>query len=399
MRWGSALVAAAKPLDRIHWMAVLVVACFVSVLILPSQSAASYPSYVLSLVMLVYCAQWKDVLETSLFRLIIGLLIWLSLSALWSEPLVWREAFSVWTRTVLVVCFVVAVAECQLRGHMQRWLVSALASVGVFAVLTAIVVFYVTRPLDGRLNGLGQLDTHVIAALVYGCVGLFALRLLVLESRTPLTRVGVVMLLGIITCAIYLSDSRNAWVSVLIGWLVYLIALVVRDRQQFVATMMTAFVIGGVSFCVCLNDEVLRDWMLPRGDSFRLLIWNSTLERLFAGSWLFGLGILTPDGASLGGSIFTHPHNMYLAVFYQGGAVGLLLYLVLLLRSVQILLKNFTSSDAKLALGILALALAAHLLDGHNLIDKVGDTWFLIWLPVAIALAHEWHQPQHRNLV
>jgi len=37
------------------------------------------------------------------------------------------------------------------------------------------------------------------------------------------------------------------------------------------------------------------------------------------------------------------------------------------------------------------MALPAYLLDGHELLDKISDTWFLIWLPVALALSLRWH--------
>ena len=115
------LVASAKSLlgDRIQLMAILIVACFVSVLLLESQSAASYPTYALAILMVSTFPQWRDVLKIGLMRWIIALLIWLCLSVFWSEPFEWRAAISVWTRALLVFCFVVAFAECQLRGQFR----------------------------------------------------------------------------------------------------------------------------------------------------------------------------------------------------------------------------------------------------------------------------------------
>jgi hypothetical protein len=45
-------------------------------------------------------------------------------------------------------------------------------------------------------------------------------------------------------------------------------------------------------------------------------------------------------------------------------------------------------------MGILAIALPSYLLDGHEIVDKVGETWFLFWLPVAISLALRWRPHQ-----
>ena len=118
--------------------------------------------------MLFGMREWNDVFSQRLFWLILALVSYLVLTAFWSDPFTWRGLLTIVSRALLVVLFVVAFAECQLRGQVQRWLGRTMAVVGSGATLAAIIVFFVTDPEDGRLNGLGQLDTHVIAALVYG---------------------------------------------------------------------------------------------------------------------------------------------------------------------------------------------------------------------------------------
>ena len=206
--------------DRIQWTTLLIVSCFVSVLLLSSQSAASYPTYILALLMLIYLPQWQDVLKIGLVKWILALIVWLSLSTFWSEPFDLRASVSIWIRALLVFCFVVAFAECQLRGQLQRWMGAALTIVGGVAVAVAIANFYVTDPVDGRLNGMGQLHTHVIAALIYGVVLLFVLQFAFDEKRV-FARVLYFAIAAGIVFAIALSDSRNAWVSVAIGVTVY----------------------------------------------------------------------------------------------------------------------------------------------------------------------------------
>jgi len=56
------------------------------------------------------------------------------------------------------------------------------------------------------------------------------------------------------------------------------------------------------------------------------------------------------------------------------------------------LFAGYDRRSARLALGLLAVALTSYLLDGHELIDKVGETWFLFWLPVGIALGLAWNR-------
>ena len=375
--------------DRIQWMALLLVGCFVSVLLLASQSRASYPTYALALLVVATFPQWRDVLKLGLLRWVIALLLWLSLSTLWSAEFVLRDAVSIWTRSLLILCFVVAFAECLQRGQLQRWMGWALTVVGAIAVAAAIVNFYVTDPADGRLNGLGQLDTHVVAALVYGVVLLFVVR----TARTfgsGLFRYLAMAVAAIVVFAVFLSDSRNAWVSATLGVLVYLFAFRCTDPKQFVVTVTSMVLIGFLALLLVATNESVYDFLLPRGDSFRFTIWSTIFNEVMSDSLLLGRGILTADEVFAGGIVFSHPHNMYLSLLHQGGLVALALFLIVLFKALQLLLNNYEDRDAKFALGLFAMALSSYLLDGHELVDKVGDTWFLFWLPIGIALGISW---------
>jgi O-antigen ligase len=105
-----------------------------------------------------------------------------------------------------------------------------------------------------------------------------------------------------------------------------------------------------------------------------------------------GRGILTPDSVIVGSKTFDHPHNMYLAVFFQGGILAAILFFGLIAWSLIELFADYGQRSAKLALGLLIMALTSYLLDGHELIDKVGETWFLFWLPVGISLGLAWNR-------
>ncbi len=375
--------------DRIQVVAFIVVVCFAAVLVLSSQSAASFPTYILALLTVYTLPKWNDVFHVRYLWMIVALVTYLALTSLWSRPPELRGVFSVSVRSVLIVTFVIAFAECQLRGQLQRWLVRALSVVGSIAAIAAIVAFVVTDPADGRLHGLGQLDTHVVAALVFGVVSIFVVRLLMDEERLP-WRVFSLVSLMFLAAGVFLSDSRNAWVSIATGVAVYLLSRATPDRQRFLASVAAAGIFGAVLLSGLLIDEETRTLMMPRGDSFRVDIWTTTIARVFDGGFWFGLGILTPDEVVIGDLVLLHPHNLYLAVFHQGGFVGLALFVMLLAATLTTLVYHYDNEDAKLALGILGVALPAYLLDGSELIDKIGSTWFLIWLPVAISLGLNW---------
>ena len=66
--------------DRIRLNALLIVLCFAGVLMLESQSAASYPAYLLAIAMLVRFRQWADVFAVPLMWTVAALLAYLVLT-------------------------------------------------------------------------------------------------------------------------------------------------------------------------------------------------------------------------------------------------------------------------------------------------------------------------------
>lgn len=381
--------SAAWSVDRIQVNSALVVLCFVSVLLLDSQSAASYSSYLLLGAMLWNFRQWDDVLRLPYFLAILVLQAYLLGSVSWSANGDLARFWSMLARVLLILAFTIALAECALRGHVQRWLGNALALVGSAAAIAAIAVFYITDPPDGRLNGLGQLDTHVIAALVFSVVAIFVMRTLLTVER-PAQKAMCAFCIGLILYAVYLSDSRNAWVSLCIGGSCFVMATLIQNVRDFALSFLLMILNGLVVALVVSQNVYLIEAIAPRGDSFRLAIWQASIERIENCGVLFGCGITTPDSVSVGAQTFQHPHNMYLAVFFQGGLLGLGTFLLVIIWSVGILLRAYESPDSKLALSLFALALSSYLLDGHELVDKVGETWFLFWLPVALTLSLKW---------
>lgn len=375
--------------DRIQVNSLLIVLCFVSVLALSSQSAASYPSYLLAISMALSISRWHDVFRTQLLWIIVALLGYLCLSSFWSDPFSWRETAGIFARGLLVFTFVVAMAECQLRGDVQLWLGRTLAIAGFIAAVAAMVAYGIEPPADGRLSGLGQLDNSVVVGLIFGAVLILLVEIVIAD---PVRIWRLLAIAGAITVglAIYLSGSRNAWISAFVGMLVLVFSSRIRDPQRFVAAFLALLVVLAVMLVALLGNESGRDLLLPRGDSFRLDIWAEVFERVMAHAPLFGLGIATPDQVTLEGLTFSHPHSMYLATYFQGGVLAFSLFLAVIVASLLHLFGHYAERSAKLALGLMTMALTSYLFDGHELVDKVGETWFLFWLPVGISLGLSW---------
>lgn len=379
-------------LDRIHLSSLCIVGCFASVLVLSSQSAASLWSYLLVLILAFSFRQWRDVGLVKLHWVIVALLVFYLASAFWSEPFTWRDVVSILGRCAVIYAFVVSFAECHVRGQVSNWIAIALMFLGALAAALAMVAFVIDPPSLGRLVGFGQLDNPVVAGLTYGAALIMALHAYK-ESRNNLVRALGLASGALLFVAIFLTDSRNAWISTLLAVMVYLVALRLRDLSTFLITVITVAISFFVILAIVFLSEDLSRLIFPREDSFRIVIWGEVLRRIEDAGYLIGAGVNSDDDFMLKGyGLIEHPHSLYLSVGLQTGIIGLSVFLSVLLMSVQVLLRNYSSSDAKLALALLTMGAVSHLVDGHELVDKVGLTWLLLWFPIAIALGHAWRE-------
>ncbi len=372
---------------RVPACATIVLVALGSVFVLTSQSASSWPTYVLGVYILAGMANWRSLFLDWRFLGIVVLLAYIPLSSLWSTPADAGGGFSQAMRALLVFTFVVCIAEAIQVDWFLRRLTQAMAVVGALAAAAAIVVFFNEAPEDGRLNGLGQLDTHVVAAMAYAVAAVCGLAWLDTRDGQRAVRFAGGVCVAVLVLAVVLTGSRNGIVCMTFG----MGCLVIANR---VATLRGFLLIVG-SFAVALLIALVAtyhlvpgagDVILPRGLSFRPAIWSEYAAQIRTEGMWFGLGVLTPDLIQVGGYDVLHPHNLYLAVTRQGGLVGLALMVAVILATAGTLLGNYADPRAKLAIAIWAIALPAYLLDGHELVDKIGWTWFLFWLPVAIAL-------------
>ena len=380
--------------ERLSWCTAFIVLSFACVFVLGSQSAASFGTYALTILVLATYSQWRDVWDFDLIWWIALLLAFLVLSCFWSTDFQWRSVFSITVRAILIFAFVIAVAETQLRGRTQRWLSLAITVVGFFAALGAFYYYVKDPPWDGRLVGLGQLDNNVIAGLVFAVAALFSLRLLLSKEYVGLRLFGGVAF-AVLAIAVTFTGSRNAIMGLCAGVVVLITTRLVDTPQKFFAVLLPSILLVAVGlYVLTLTDYA--DQIFPRGDSFRLAIWGAALEEIANSNILWGRGILTSDEFLIDGVEFAHPHSMYISVLYQGGAIALGLFVLLIGRVLNILLTHFHDEDAKFALAILAISLPAYLFDEHELVDKVGSTWLLFWLPVACALGVQWRPGQSR---
>lgn len=373
---------------RVPISATIMLAALASMFVLGSQSASSFATYLLALYVLAAAPRWRSLFLDWGFLALVGLLVYLPLTSLWSTPLDPRGALSQLTRAVLVFAFVVSIAECMQVDWFRQRMTWVVGVVGAVAAAAAMWVFFAVPPEDGRLNGLGQLDTHVAAGMVFAVAAICALSWLLNTgpSRSTRAKTAAVAAVAVLVVAVALTGSRNAMACGLLGVGALFIARRAPSAVHYVAWVFgLAVALGSVLIVAYFFVAGADTLILPRGDSLRLGIWTYYAERITQSPW-FGWGILTDDLTEVDGMQVLHPHNLFLAVAWQAGLLGLALMFVVIATTLKTLLSHFAAAEAKLGLAIWCLALPGYLIDGYELIDKIGWTWLLFWLPVAIGL-------------
>lgn len=373
--------------DLAHLADLLTALAFCAVLVAPLHSLPRLCSYALALLTLCRPAVWHSARAAPLAWLTALLLGYLLLTMSWSGTVEPALGVRFGIRALVVVCFVVAFADCVRRGdahrRVGRWF--ALASGG--AACFAIADFILRPPEMGRLLGPGQIQNELIAAQAFTVGTLFALNALLRGGGAARPAWMLLFATSALatTAAVGLTGARTGWVALIVG--VGVLWLAHRAPARFwqaaaLWVVLLAAVVGALAW-----HEATRDWLAPRGTSFRTLIWERTVAHTLAHAPWFGNGLLADNNLAAADRTFLHPHSVYLSIFHQGGAVGLTLFAALFGVTAIVLARRLDNPDAGLALALLSAGAVVALLDGHQLIHKVGVVWWLFWLPVATAIA------------
>ena len=328
----------------------------------------------------------RSLLRDPLFACALLLLCYLGLSVFWSEPLTLKTGVQLWLRLVFIIAFVVAVALCV--GATSATMVLFSQAVTVCALLCGLVsitLFYLEPPEHERLQGLFRFDNPGRIGRMFAVAALFNLCLLHLGRGhwRWLAWAG----LAVSCFAVALSGTRSAWLAALIGIVCYMLAgYRTNFARVFLVSLACVALVGMGLGYLLLDDPAALSRLFPRGDSFRLSIWQANLADIRNGHLWFGWGQLVDHWIEAEGYRFRGPHNMFLAMLGAGGIPALVMYCVVLVWTGMRLVKQLEQPAARLGLALFVAGIAAFLFNGDRIIDKVNFVWFVLWFPLAVAL-------------
>jgi O-antigen ligase len=123
------------------------------------------------------------------------------------------------------------------------------------------------------------------------------------------------------------------------------------------------------------------------GVSYRPEIWGKSLQQIAEAPW-FGHGYDAPFTIilSIQNSLYD-PHNIELAILYESGVVGFVLWTGLYLCALRFAWRHRTNAFVLIASAWLIYGLGCGLTEGRAYMSRPKEHWFLIWIPMALVFA------------
>lgn len=328
-----------------------------------------------------------DWLKEPLLVLSFAVIVWFGLTLLWGVNQTWPRIGQYGLAIVTNSLFVVAGLRFfrndgnPWRERLFRWLPIAI----IANILIAGVHFYVLQgnPFGMRLTGWAETRHQILGSDIIVVIAIVALRNL-LSPTAPRYRPATHLpqAAGLLAAIIFivLSGSRGSFIA--LAFSAGLMLWLIRPRLAFLAALGFVAVAGGL----LVLSEPLRHLVTETvaRDPMRLRIWSITLDYA-AQRPLLGYGVATV--ATFGEDWITFPHSMYFSALFYGGVIGLALMLFLFIAVAWRVLRTTQADGRAFLLALLSIPLVAGLADTGQFIKNPSPQWYIVWLPLVIAMA------------
>ena len=349
-----------------------------------------YARVVFILSLFVVAGSIREIWKHPLSQTIAVYIAYLLLSGFWSEPLDWYRLGQKTTVAVNIISFI---AVTHFLVHWNHILFNRmLQAVILFAAMAAavsIIVFYGHNPFpEARLHPIGSLTNINEFSNVYG---VFALLATFFIMRVPGRTLKSLFLLSIVIfiCVMWFGQSRTASASLAITLLCFL-GLTSKTKRLLYITTFAIF----CSFLFLSFPEAL-DQAIRRGQGLRPLIWAAVWDEAKSTPF-FGQGFISTVSVEVAGHIFETAHNAFLQLFWQGGAVGVMIFLLLLAVAFRHAWSHGQQQGDFSVFCILLFAVCTMITGVDTLIDRPRDQWLLFWFPLALLLSYQSGAPRSR---
>lgn len=276
---------------------------------------------------------------------------------------------------LLFVCFIFIGGRVRFASLSR-----AVGAAMVFSILMAtyeIASFFLAGG-QGRLTSQGALSNALLISHIYGFfAALWLAYCMTAHDRHERIR-GLLALLPLLLLVL-LTGSRTPLVA--LGASFVWLAMLTKSHKLWFFLLIAALSTGAVLL-------LMPNLITARGVSYRPEIWVNALSQSWESIW-FGRGLGTLLSIKLPDIDypFSEPHNITLHVLYLGGVIGVILWLAMYVSSIWSAWQRRTDRYVVLASTTVVYGLMAGMTEGGTFFPRPNEHWFLIWIPLALALA------------
>ncbi len=379
------LLPAKETLRRfVYWGLLIFLAGFY---FFPKSKSHNTAYYVLVLLPFLLSLRRQDIVgywQSSIFRLTIIFLVYLTLSLAWGEETTINDWIKYPKRLLYMLGFVCMIMAYYNPQYLNK-LCNVIVSVAVVMAVVSMVLYDSSLyPPPDRLKNFGILDHEVISASSYGFAAIMLLYGCQLEHQH---RLWIKLSgFGILLLDMLLTQSRGPMLALIVT--ICIAELLLGKHRKLVTGFIIVSITAGILMFINAIDAPV--WIARNGgDTYRLEIWQHIWQRILESPW-YGLGLSANETIVFPAcSCIPHPHNIFLATMLYGGILGLLALIILLAYSLMVAFRRFQCDQQVKFLAFLLFGVLCGLTDGNKLIDHPRPMWLYFWLPIVLIAAQQ----------
>ncbi|MDD0842934.1 O-antigen ligase family protein [Pseudomonas sp. Gutcm_11s] len=303
----------------------------------------------------------------------LALAAWLLASLYWTTSD--SNSISLAKRPLYVFMLFAGCALIAMRD--QALLLKTLYGAAIVASLVALVsvAYFLLSESGARMVGYGALRNALLSSHVFG------------------------FFLAFWIC-LGLSHKEKAWQALLAALPLAFACLATGSRTPLLAMVVVlcwmllfcwkraGLLLAGILALAVLSLLIDPQILLQRGVSYRPQLWAEALRQALETPWL-GHGYDSRFVFDIPGrrGLLSDPHNIALAVLLELGLVGLLAWITMHGLALGRCLRQRHLPSFQLASALLVYGLTAGLTEGSSFLARPNESWFIIWIPLALIAA------------
>jgi O-antigen ligase len=318
-------------------------------------------------------SNFREVLRSPTVLAFVAFAAYFSVSIAWSAT---EDSFSdLIKRPLLVLVLFFGITEfARLRPQL---LCKTIAIAAVVALITAtyeIGRFFVSNN-TGRLASEGALYNPLLISHVYGFFAALWLGWLYTRPSPHKTVHGILAILVLLNL-LTLTGSRTPLLAIT-ATAVFLTIFAGHRKGML---MLAALAMIGLAGLMTMPEMITQ-----RGLSYRPEIWSEATRQILEHPW-FGHGFGTPLFIKIADISypFRDPHNLTLAVLFDGGLIGLLTWMTLYATAFATVWKHRQHPWTIICSATIVYGLVAGMTEGGSFLSRPKEHWFLIWIPLSL---------------